>query len=303
VNPEVLVVGTGAMACMFAGRFSAAGIECCMLGSWQEGVAALAKNGIRLISEDGSERISRVKVSSEPRVFSGTRMVMVLVKSYQTERVADQLAGIMDERGLALTLQNGLGNYEVLSQKLGTPRVALGSTTAGAHLIAPGVVKLAGEGVITLGTHIHLKPFFELFGRSGFIVESEANLNSILWGKLVINCAINPLTALLRVANGVLLERPSARALMASAAREVAAVAAAKGIQLPFPDPVVAVETIARKTAFNYSSMLQDIRRGGRTEVNNFCGMIVQEGEKLGIQTPTNLVLLQLIQALEKEGI
>ena len=300
MNPEILVIGTGAMACMFAGRFLAAGIDCCMLGSWPEGLTALALNGVRMIGEDGGEKIFQVKVSSDPRVFTGVQHVMVLVKSFQTERAANQLAGILDSQGLALTLQNGWGNYEILSQKLGPDRVALGSTTAGAHLLSPGVVKLAGEGVVTLGSHVRLRPFHELLGSAGFVVEREVDLNSIVWGKLVISCAINPLTAILGTANGVLLDRPPARALMAATAREAAAVAVAKGIKLPYPDPVIAAESIARKTAYNYSSMLQDIRRGARTEIDSVCGMIVREGEKLEVPTPVNRVLLQLVQALEK---
>ena len=299
MNPEILVVGTGAMACMFAGRFLSAGIDCCILGSWQEGVTALASKGVRIIGADGSEKVYPVKVSSDPRVYAGIRHTLVLVKSFQTERVSDQLAGILDDLGIVLTLQNGLGNYELLCQKLGAARVALGSTTGGAHLIAPGTVKLAGEGVITLGSHIRLRPFHALFGRSGFVVETEGDLDSIIWGKLVINCAINPLTALLRTANGVLLERPPARALMAAAACEAAAVAEVMGINLPYPDPVIAAETITRKTAYNYSSMLQDVRRGARTEIDSVCGAIVREGEKMNVPTPVNRILLQLVQALE----
>jgi 2-dehydropantoate 2-reductase len=301
-SAEMLIVGTGAMACMFAARFLAAGIHCSMLGSWSEGVAALAQNGVRIFLEDGTEQVFPVRVATDPRTYASVQNVMVLVKSYQTERAANQLVDCLDEEGIALSLQNGLGNYEILAQKLGPARVALGSTTAGAHLLAPGVVKLAGTGVVTLGVHARMKPFHDMLGRAGFVVESEADLNSILWGKLVINCAINPLTALLRVANGELLLRPTARSLMAAAAREAAAVAVSKGVTLPYPDPVVAVETIAKRTAYNYSSMLQDVRRGAPTEVESVCGVLVKEGEIMDVPTPVNRVLLYLILALNKQA-
>lgn len=300
--PEILVVGTGAMACMFAARFLAAGVQCSMLGTWPEGIAALSRNGVRIVLEDGTEQDYPVRVASDPHAYRDVLHALVLVKSYQTERAANQLVDILADQGIVLSLQNGLGNLEALGQKLGSTRVALGSTTAGAHMLAPGVVKSAGIGVVTLGVHARMKPFYDIMGKAGFVVESEPDIHSILWGKLVINCAINPLTALLQVANGELLSRPSARMLMSAAAREAAAVAVAKGVNLPYPDPVIAAETIARNTAYNYSSMLQDIRRGARTEVESVCGVIVQEGEKLDVSTPVNRVLLHLVLALTKKA-
>jgi 2-dehydropantoate 2-reductase len=123
-----------------------------------------------------------------------------------------------------------------------------------------------------------------------------------LWGKLVINAAINPLTALLGVPNGELLNRSTARALMAALAREAAAVAIAQGIVLPFPDAVVAAESIARRTAANISSMLQDVLRGAPTEIDAISGAIIQAGMQTGVPTPINRTLWQLVKALSGKG-
>ena len=220
------------------------------------------------------------------------------MKSWQTGQAATQLTRCLDSQGLALTLQNGMGNREVLASSLGSQRVALGVTTAGAYLVGPGQVCPAGEGVITLGIHSRLKPLANILRRANFIVETVPSTNELLWGKLVINASINPLTALLRVPNGELLARPSARALLAQVAREAAAVAVAKGIQLPYPDPVVAVEAIASHTAQNYSSMLQDVLRGAPTEVDAISGAIVQASEQTGVPAPINRSLWQLVRAL-----
>jgi 2-dehydropantoate 2-reductase len=120
----------------------------------------------------------------------------------------------------------------------------------------------------------------------------------LLWSKLVINAAINPLTALLRVTNGQLLERPAARTLVAAAAREAADVAAALGLRLTYPDPVAAAESVARRTASNTSSMLQDVMRGAPTEIDAICGAIVSAGEEWGVPTPVNGILWLLVRAL-----
>lgn len=122
---------------------------------------------------------------------------------------------------------------------------------------------------------------------------------SLIWGKLVINSAINPLTALLRVKNGELLERPAARAMMGQLARETAQVAAAENILLPFQDPVGAAEDVARKTAANQSSMLQDVLRGATTEIDAICGAVVKAAEKHKLTAPANWACWQLINALK----
>ncbi len=123
------------------------------------------------------------------------------------------------------------------------------------------------------------------------------DLESLLWGKLAINASINPLTSLLGVRNGRLLESAPARRLMAELADEVARVAAARGVELPFPDPGAAAEDVARRTAANRSSMLQDLLRGAPTEVEAIQGAIVKAGEAAGVPTPANRLVADLIRA------
>jgi 2-dehydropantoate 2-reductase len=302
-NPDsLLVVGTGAMACLFAARLAAAGVPFTMLGNWSEGVQALQQDGIRLIEADGSQKIYPVQITRQVKECIGMRFALVLVKSWQTERTARQLIECLSPNGLALTLQNGLGNREILAKELGVQRVALGVTTLGANLVGPGQVRPAGEGVTTLSVHPRLAPLADLLRSAGFLIEYSPDANVLLWGKLVINAAINPLTALLGVPNGELLNRSTARALMSAAAREAAAVAIAQGIVLSFPDPVVAAESIARRTAANISSMLQDVLRGAPTEIDAISGAIVQAGTQTGVPTPINRTLWQLVKALGGKG-
>jgi 2-dehydropantoate 2-reductase len=138
----------------------------------------------------------------------------------------------------------------------------------------------------------------EALKSANFDVEIVKDAKSLVWGKLVINSAINPLTALLRIPNGELLNRPLTRALMRALAEETAAVASAEKIKLPFNDAVSAVEDVARKTAENHSSMLQDVQRGAPTEIDAICGAISRIGKEHQIATPINDACWQLIQAL-----
>lgn len=272
------------------------------MGTWPEGLAALRSQGVRLVETDGSGQAYSVKVVTDASDCLAPRLALVLVKSWQTERVAQQLDACLAPEGLALTLQNGLGNRERLVEVLGASRVALGVTTYGATLVEPGCVRPGGTGSVSLGLHPRITALADLLAEAGFAVELVPEVDSLLWSKLVINASINPLTALLRVPNGELLAHPETRALLASATGEAAAVASACGQALIYPDPVAAAEVVARQTAGNTSSMLQDVLRGAPTEIDAICGAIVTAGDACGIPVPVNRTLWLLVKALVDRG-
>ncbi len=298
MTDSILILGTGALANLFAARLSAADVDVAMLGTWPQGLAALNEHGVRLVTDPGTEKAFPVRATADPGECGGARYALVLVKSWQTERAARQLAACLAPDGIALTLQNGLGNREILAAHIGESRLGTGVTTTGATLLGPGRVRPGGEGTISLAENPSLEPLIGLLRRAGFAVDVKSNLDALIWGKLVINAAINPLTALLDVPNGELLDRPAARRLMADVASEVARVAEAKGVRLPFPDPVAAAEDVARRTATNRSSMWQDVRRGAPTEIDAICGAIVRAGDELNVATPLNRSLWLLVRAL-----
>lgn len=322
---DILIVGTGALATLFASRLTSSGRRVTMLGTWPEGIRALRENGARLVDSNGNEQTFSVGVADDPKTCRGAKHALVLVKAWQTERAAHQLKECLAEDGLAVTLQNGLGNREILAKYLddesttentefaeknnnkdsvfsvnfvvNNSRVALGATTTGATLLGPGRVKAGGEGVVSIEAHPVLGPMEEALKSANFKVDIVKDARSLVWGKLVINAAINPLTALLRIPNGELLNRPSAQALMRALAEEAAAVASAEKIKLTFSDAAGAAEEVARKTASNHSSMLQDVERGAPTEIDAICGAIMQAGRRHGIPTPFNAVFQQLVRA------
>ena len=295
---NILIVGTGALATLFAARLTKAGVQVTILGTWKDGIHALQRDGARLVDSKGDEKRFPVQATSDPQECVGAQHAIVLVKAWQTERVAGQLTECLAEDGLALTLQNGLGNRETLIQSLGLDRVALGSTTTGATLLGPGLVKEGGEGIISIEQNQALGPIDEALRSAGFNVQLVGDAQSLIWGKLVINAAINPLTALLRVKNGELLERPYANEVMKALARETAQIAHAEGVDLPFEDPVAMAEEVARKTAANISSMLQDVLRGAPTEIDAICGAVVRTAEMHKISVPVNWTCWQLVKAI-----
>jgi len=301
IQESLLIVGSGAMACLFAARVSAVGTPVVMLANWQEGIEVLKQHGVTLVESHGGRKIFSVKVVSDPGECLCFHLALVLVKSWQTRRAAEQLVACLLPDGIALSLQNGLGNREILNRVLGEERVALGTVTTGANLLAPGVVKMAGEGVVTLGVHPRVWGIEEILSRAGFVVEHSSDLESLLWGKLMINAAINPLTALFEIPNGELVENPYTYRIMKEVVAEIETLAAAQGIHFPYQDSMATVKNVIRKTAENRSSMLQDIQRGAPTEIDAICGAIVEAGQKVGVDTPINRMLWHLIHLLLKQ--
>jgi 2-dehydropantoate 2-reductase len=297
----LLVVGTGAMASLFAARLASSGLRVRMLGTWLDGLEALNKKGVRLIDENGDEFVYPVEATDDPNQCEGSKYAIVLVKSFQTQDAAYRLESCLAEDGIALTLQNGLDNHEILVKVLGEERVATGVTTAGATLVGPGIVRVGGKGVISLGKNNKLETLVESLIRAGFEVETVDDTESLIWGKLIINAAINPLTALLRVPNGDLLIIPPARKMMNLVVEETAEVASALKINLPFSDPVTIVESVAQRTATNHSSMYTDIQRGSQTEIDAINGAIVRQGEIAGVSIKYNRTLWLLIKALSEK--
>ena len=139
-----------------------------------------------------------------------------------------------------------------------------------------------------------------LFNSAGLKSHVTADIDGLVWGKVIINAAINPLTAILRIPNGALVESEETTGLMRAAALEAAAIARAKGITLPFPDPVERVKQVATMTATNHSSMLQDVLGQRPTEIDAINGKIVEQGQALGIATPVNALLTSLMHAIQQ---
>jgi 2-dehydropantoate 2-reductase len=293
---ELLIVGSGAMACLFAARLSCV-TRVILLGSWQEGLAAIESEGIHVLELDGRETHVNVDVIRDPQSQYGTRAALVLVKSWQTDRAARQLEACLADDGIALTLQNGLGNLETLQAVLGGPRATLGVTTMGATMLSPGRVRHGGDGPIFVGSQVGIDPLIETLVLAGVDVQRQKELNGLIWSKLAVNAAINPLTALLEVHNGQLLAQEATRAVMAAAAEEVARLAKALGVQLTTENVADFAMQVAERTSANFSSMLQDIQRHAPTEIDAICGAIFRLADQHGVDVPINWGLWKLVSA------
>lgn len=258
---------------------------------------AVAASGLRLEGEF-EDRVHPAATTDGTDLEA--TLAVVTVKSFDTDAAADALAtGSYDA---VLSLQNGMGNEETLAARLTCPVLA-GTATYGAVLRDSGHVECTGRGTVVLGpreggTSPVADRVGEAFDAAGFETTVAADMPRRLWEKLAVNAGINPVTALARVENGVVVDGP-ADDLAHAATRETARTARAHGITLSNREALAALESVATATAENASSMLQDVRAGRRTEIDAINGYVVDRAEAAGLEAPTNRTLAALVRTWE----
>jgi 3-methyl-2-oxobutanoate hydroxymethyltransferase len=321
---KIAIIGAGSMGSLFGARISSNALksdspnepDVWLLSSWKEHVDAINKNGLMVQELNGGNTIFKnIKATSSPEDISKggpADIVIVLVKSPYTKSAAEKARILLGPKPFEsdiqtiVTLQNGLGNLEIIHSELAKnainsrePRIIQGVTSQGGMVIAPGIVKHTGNGNTAFHgnpNHQHVSFITSLFTHGGVPVSIAEDLESIIWGKLIINAAINPLTALLQFTNEELLKSSEAVDLVKKIITEAMNVAQARGTKLPFNDAYEMTMEVLRNTAKNYSSMLRDVQRGVPTEIDFINGAIVKEGEKYGVNVEFNKRIIKLLQ-------
>jgi 2-dehydropantoate 2-reductase len=287
---DVVVFGAGSLGSLVGGLLARAGRDVTLVGR-DPHVAAIRGSGLRV---RGEYEFS-VHPTARTDVPEHADLAVVTLKAFDTETAARALVGVPDT---VLSLGNGMGNEATLAAHLDCPVLA-GTCTYGALRPEPGVVRCTGVGEVVLGPReggesAATDRVGEAFA-DAMVTTIADDMPRRLWEKLAVNAGINAPTALARIENGALLERPGNEVARA-AAREVAAVARSEGVDLSDETAVAAVERVAEATAANHSSMLQDVEGGRRTEVDAISGYVAE----CGPETPVNATLASLLRAWER---
>ena len=301
---KIAILGAGAMGCLYGTMLSEAGESVWLLDVWEEHVRVIQQWGLTISSPAG-ERAVPMKATTDPREIGKAELVIVFVKSYSTREAMSGALFLLGAETMVLTVQNGLGNIEQLAEVAGERRIIAGTSGFGATMLAPGHIRHAGTGATTIGElsgvkTARIEKLYAVLNNAGLNPVLAENLQGIIWGKLLVNVGINPLTALARVKNGQILEIPELAGLMEKAVSEALAVARRKGIALvPAGDTLEHVREVIRNTKDNISSMRQDVEKGKRTEIDFINGAVVREGAACGVPTPVNFALTSLIKGWE----
>jgi 2-dehydropantoate 2-reductase len=299
---RIAVIGAGAMGSVFGARLQSPGIEIVLVDINEEHVQAVRARGLTLGDADG-ERLVRIAATARIADVADADLALVLVDSNATADVAPLLPNLLTRDGVALTLQNGIGNVEALTAALGAQRVIAGSTFNSAAFIAPGHVHHTNVGPTVIGVlngapTDRVRALAAQLSAAGFPTVASDNVMGHVWSKFVLNCAINPVAALTGLRAGeIVRHRPTAR-LLERLLDEVLAVAAAKGIRLPDADLRSHVLGHAFER-YNRPSMLQHVESGRRTEIEALNGALVREASALGISVPYNEAVWAAVSGID----
>jgi 2-dehydropantoate 2-reductase len=291
------------MGCLFGGLLTEAGVDVQLLDLWPEHVRALNEQGLS-ITRDGEARVIRVQAFTDPAEIRETDLALIFVKHAQTREAAETAMRLLGDRGYLLTLQNGMGNAEIITEVAGPGRVVCGTTAQGAMRLGPGRIQHSGVGKTIIGMWEQERlPIVDelaaLFAGAKISTAVEDDIRPVIWSKLFVNVGINAVTALTNTRNGQLLDLDDTRDLVKAAVTEAMQVAASLHVKVA-EDALQKVFSIARATASNRSSMGQDVDRNRPTEIDAINGYIVRRAGELGLEVPVNQTLTSLIKTMQQ---
>lgn len=294
---EILVFGAGAMGSFFGGILSTR--HRVTLVGRKDHVDAIQQGGLRISGK--TSMIARPDATTKIPRGAKPEIVLVATKAYDTEAAMRSLLPFA-KTSLFVSLQNGIDNADLIART--AIRVVAGTTAHGVTFVGPGEVRHAGVGDTVLGAwtgvaEAELVRLRDIFAEAGVVTRLTSDIRTELWAKLVVNAAINPVAALAGVPNGRIARDRRLRSLAEGLARESAAVARAAGAVLDSDEIVARTLLVAKRTASNRPSMLQDLDRHRRTEIDAITGKIVRTAERLKLPVPLNEAVYALVRARE----
>lgn len=298
---RILVFGAGALGSAVGGVL-ARKHDVTLVGR-KDNMEAVRLHGLLVTGELESK--ADVEAHETVDALEPPELMILTTKAYDTEPAIACLSGLPWGDTLALTLQNGLGNLELMRAWKG-PKAFGGTTTMGAQLLSPGKVKVSGLGRTVIGSDMDeagAERIAEAFSGVGLKVEVKRDIVAEIWAKAVVNSCINPLTAVLRVPNGRLLESETVTHLMSDICDECVEVAGSVGVTLPETAMIDRVKFVAEETAGNRSSMLRDVELGRKTEIALLNGMMCRLGSSHGVPTPLNSAMVAMVEAMEPAAV
>ena len=299
---KICVIGCGAVGSLFAAHLAKAGeAEVWAYDVWKEHIDAIRKNGLRL--SGAADFTARLNATSDARELPGCDYGIVATKAIHTRSAIAQVAHAFGENSAVCSVQNGVGNEEIIAEHV--KYVIRGTTFPAGHPIAPGHIGYDIKGDTWIGpfepSNTPMNRVEELAGlitRSGMNTIALKDARGAQWTKLIFNASTNPTGALTQLHHGAATRFPPTAQLFDDLIAEGEAVAHKLGIKL-HGDARQLVQKGANAPGKHRASMLQDVLAKRQTEVDFMNGAIVQQGEKIGVPTPLNKALWELIKGLE----
>jgi len=297
---KIIIFGAGAIGSLFGALLSKKNDV--LLFGRRYHIDAIKKNGLEI---KGITNLN-VKINAEfsfDNVTFSPDLLILTVKSYDTETAIKQAKKIINSDTKVLSLQNGLDNIEKISKVVDSKRIIAGTTTHGAFFSKPGLIKHTGTGITILGElnkekNKQLEKIIKLFNEVGIKTKGSKNIINDIWKKAVINSIINPITAIFRCKNGYLSKNPVLNRLLEMICEESIKIANSEGIDISYHDMILKTKEVIKNTSENSSSMLQSVLNKKRTEIGSINGKLIEIGTKNKISTKLNEILVYTVKSL-----
>lgn len=303
---QICVLGAGALGSVIAGRLARAGHAVTVVNRNAAYVECVGRDGLAL-DEGGAREIAPVVAVRTPAGLPPTDLLIVLVKAFDTEAALGAALGMVGPDTIVLSLQNGLGNEDLITATVGPGHVIAGKTYVGGVMTAPGVVMAGTRGKETVigeldgrrSERVHLVA--EVFAGAGLASTVSDNIRGVIWDKLLVNVATGALAAITRLNYGNLYDVPEIEPVALAAVAEAMAVARAEGVEIATETPREAWRKAGAGLGFGFkTSMLQSLEKGSITEIDAINGAVVRAGAAVGIATPVNATLAACIKGIER---
>jgi 2-dehydropantoate 2-reductase len=300
---KVLILGAGAMGCLYGAAFHRAGCEVAFVDVNRAHIDAINAQGLELETRAGTERLP-IPARLPQEISDPVDLVVVFTKTFHTDAALAGVAAAIGPRTWLLSLQNGLGNDRRLAAHAAEERIMVGSSSMPSDLVGPGKVRSHGEGGSKLYPAFGGDPAFaqevsELLTKGGLPAALEPDIHGAIWSKAIFNATMNPLCALTRRTPGFLGAHEESRSLIRELVEEGVAVARASGIAIA-AQPIHDLTRVSVTDHANHeASMLQDVKAGRRTEVDAINGAIVEAARRAGMAAPLTETLWRLVKLEE----
>ena len=303
---RICFVGAGALGCSLGGILSEAGSDVYLIDRNPAHLEALNRDGLS-ITESGRERTVKVKAAADVGGLDPVDLVIVLVKSFHTREAIEAAKPIIGKDTVVMSLQNGLGQEDILVDLVGRERVIAGKTYAGGVLLGPGRV-LAGRvgkptyiGELDGRVTARVEAIAAEFNRAGLDTHVSTNIAGTIWDKLLINVATGAWCAVTGAPYGVIYSTPEIKESALVAIAEAMAVAAASGVKISVKSPEEAWDKAGFGLPADFKpSMLQSLEAGQQSEVDFINGAVVRRGQRCNVATPVNRALVAVVKGIER---
>ncbi|WGV22547.1 2-dehydropantoate 2-reductase [Pseudomonas putida] len=300
---KIAIVGAGAMGGLFGARLALAGQDVSFVEASDHAIEIISRQGLRLETPDVQATV-QVPIGRAAQFSGHVDLLVIFTKGFHTAAAIDSVRHLVGSDTWALSLQNGLGNAELIAEVVPAERVIVGMTNFPADLVAPGVVHSHGEGHVNLWSYSGedspvVQEVAAVFSQAGLACEADPQVQVAIWEKVAFNAALNSVCAVTRQTVGAVGSSEQGRQVLDSILAETVAVAQANGIAVDGARVNAAVDYALRNHQQHKPSMLQDLEAGRKTEIDFINGAVVAQGKRLGVATPVLQALYNLVKVSE----